>query len=381
MTESGHTPGESVNAPAPDIGAAPLAPAAPLFAALSGMGNAAAARLMAPQSPVLARQPVAQGAPAEGPATAAASWQHVEVQSRADAIERTSKERDKPKDRGLELYMDLVPSVVRAVKGYSTADGKQIPLENAMLIISQSTTEHAPYDPTLAKGPVVPAGNMMFGVTSDSETPGATVRTRTDEVKGGKRVSEPNRKFRAYDSLDEAAMGYLRALEGSDPDAAKNPAYQSVLNALMTPGMSPQKFGATLDAAQYATTPEYGTKVAANAGEGSWASAKSLVKKFMPQIKAAQAEKIAALGAKRDAYQELVSFIEDKISDLEQQLEVQVLNEETIASLNAEIAELQADRETALKMVETIPEQIQKEQQLLGDLDDFAATLGPPRPY
>ena len=120
--------------------------------------------------------------------------------------------------------------------------------------------------------------------------------------------------------------------------------------------------------------------MAANAGEGSWASAKSMVKKFMPQIKAAQAEKIAALGAKRHAYQQLVDFIDDKIADLEQQLEAQVLNEETIASLKAEIAELTADRETAVAIMDSIPEEVRKEQQLLGDLDEFGATLEPPAP-
>ena len=136
--------------------------------------------------------------------------------------------------------MEVVPAVVRAVKGYSTADGKQIPLENALLIIAQGTAEHSPYNPGTADKPVIPEGNMLWGVTSDSKKPGATVKTRTDEVKDGKRVSEANRSFRSYDTMEEAAVGYLRALEGTDPDAAKNENYKQVLDVLTKPGATPE---------------------------------------------------------------------------------------------------------------------------------------------
>jgi hypothetical protein len=166
---------------------------AAVIGALShGAGNAAVARMLgaaagprvlqrdefppaAPATSAPAAAPAsaapAAGSPGADPATDPAAdqaksetWQHPEVRQRAVPIE-AAPAKAAPKDRGLDLYVQLVPSVVRAVKGYSTAGGDQIPLENAMLIIAQGTAEHAPYDPGLANKPVIPAGNMRWGIT------------------------------------------------------------------------------------------------------------------------------------------------------------------------------------------------------------------------
>jgi hypothetical protein len=327
---------------------------AAVVSALSrGAGNAAVARMLAPPGPMLQRQDANQSvAP-----TTSETWQHPEVRGKANEIEK-KKDKEKPKDRGLELYLEVVPAVVRAVKGYSGKDGKQIPLENGMLMIAQATAEHGPYDPKRAKDPVIPPGNMLWGVTSESDDPSATVTTTTtEENKAGVRHSESNRKFRGYGSMDEAAEGYLKALEGTDPAAAKNPAFEKILDALKTKGMTPQGFGGSLQAAGYATAKDYGKKVA-----NIFKTAKTLVKKFMPRIKQAQEEKIKELEDKKQAYADLAAFIETKIALINQS--------------NDEEQQLQVDLATANGMPAKLDPQVQKEKQLLSDLGEFEGTLG-----
>ncbi len=334
-----------------------------------GGGNAAVSRLLLRQpAPATAPPAAAEGGTSE-------TWQHEAVKPRAEAIEKAKKEKEKPKDRGAELYMEVVPAVVRAVKGYSTADGKQIPLENALLIIAQGTAEHSPYNPGTADKPVIPEGNMLWGVTSDSKKPGATVKTRTDEVKDGKRVSEANRSFRSYDTMEEAAVGYLRALEGTDPDAAKNENYKQVLDVLTKPGATPKDFGDVLDKVHYATAPNYGEHVAANAGTGGRATAARLIPKFMPQIKAGQQAKIDALREKQIAYTDLIAWIEGRAVDVRAELEERSDSSEESNALQEELQQLEADRNTAMEAIEKMEPLIAKEQQLLTDLDEFAATL------
>jgi hypothetical protein len=368
MSEVGPTHGEPVQVPAPKVGAMPAMPATPLFGLFSGFGNAAMARM-------LQREPVASEEPAAAPGpTASETWQHPEVRTKAAAIEKPV-EKAKPKDRGLELCMELVPAVVRAVKGYQSKDGKQVPLENAMLMISQAANEHAPYDPGRMGESVIPKGNMMWGITSDSKTPGSTVETTTDEESGGVRHSESNRKFRAYATLDDAAMGYLQALEGIDPDAAKNPAFPNVLKALETPGITPQQFGDKLDAAGYATAGGYGAALTKNNPQ-----TKAMVKRFMPQILASLGEKIVDIEAKQLAYTELVGWIDGRLAEVEAQLGSSVLNEEGTAKLEEERDQLMVDRETALAMIEKLAPEVDKAAKLMADVSEFGATLEPKAP-
>ena len=367
MSDQGHTAGEPVSVPAPQVAPMPSAPASPLFGLFSGFGNAAMSRM-------LQRQPVASEDPAAAPAGPSASetWQHPEVRAKAAAIEKPA-EKPKVGDRGLELCMELVPAVVRAVKGYSSKDGKQVPLENAMLMITQAANEHAPYDPGRLDEPVIPSGNMLWGVTTTGENPDATVRTRTDEESGGVRHSEGNRPFRAYATLDDAAMGYLQALEGVDPDAAKNPAFPKVLAALQTPGMTPEKFGQTLDAAGYATAGNYGKEMAANNPQ-----TKAMVKRFMPQILASLGQKIIDVEAKQLAYHELIEWIDARLEAIETALNsTGVLTDDGTAKLQEEMDQLLVDRETALAMIEKLKPEIDKARQLMADVEEFGATLGP----
>ena len=397
MSEPGHAPAVEPQVEAPAAAPA-LAPDGATFAALAGpamvarlagrppgeraaslhalsrgAGNAAVTRMLQREPAPASHTPAAEAGTSQ-------TWQHEAVRPRAEAIEEKQK-TEKPKDRGMELYMEVVPAVVRAVKGYSTADGKQIPLENALLIIAQGTAEHSPYNPATQNMPVIPAGNMLWGVTSDSKTPGSTVRTPTDEVKDGQRVHEKNRKFRAYGSVEEAAVGYLRNLEGLDPDAAKNPSYQRVLNVLTTPGATPEQFGQVLDEVKYATAPTYGDSVAANAGMGQHATAARLINKFMPQIKAGQQAKVDALRDKQAAYAELISWIENRAGEVQAQIDDMGESSDETAALEEELRQLEADRNTALDAIEKIEPQVAKEQQLLLDLDEFAATLpAPPAP-
>jgi hypothetical protein len=192
--------------------------AAAISALSGGAGNAAVARWIRPAASgrMLQRQETDDEPAAPAP-NSSQTWQHPEARKRAAGIEQTAKVKAKPKDRGLDMYMQVVPSVVRAVKGYSSADGKQIPLENALLIIAQGTAEHAPYDPTLANKPVIPEGNMLWGVTSPSDATQTTKTTTTEFDEQGVRRIEHDRAFRAYGSLDEAALGYLKRWRASIP--------------------------------------------------------------------------------------------------------------------------------------------------------------------
>jgi hypothetical protein len=364
MSEPGHTQSEPVSIPAPSLAPMPSAPAAGLQGLFSGFGNAAMARM-------IQRQPLASPGPvAPGPSTSE-TWQHPEVRAKAAAIE---KPVDAPKvsDRGLELCLELVPAVVRAVKGYASKDGKQVPLENAMLMITQAANEHAPYDPGRMGEPVIPKGNMMWGVTTTGENPDATVKTRTDEESGGVRHSEGNRAFRAYDSLDAAAKGYLEALALEDPNVTKNPAFPNVLAKLQTPGMSPEEFGRALDSAGYATAGKYGKELAANTPQ-----TKAMVKRFMPQILSSLGSKIADIEAKQLAYHDLVGWIDTRIQSIEASLNTTgVLDDAGTAALQEEMDHLIVDRETALAAIENLNPEIEKAKQLMTDVGEFGATLG-----
>lgn len=366
MSEPGHTGGEHLNVPAPQLAPMPSAPAAPLQGLFSGFGNAAMARM-------LQRQPVAGQTPAAEPGPSTSEmWQHPEVRAKAAAIE---KPVDAPKvsDRGLEMCLELVPAVVKAVKGYKSEDGKTVPLENAMLMITQAANEHAPYDPNRLDEPVIPRGNMLWGVTSASKTPGATVKTRTDEESGGVRHSESNRSFRAYETLDDAAMGYLKALEGTDADAATSPSFPKILEALQTPGMTPERFGKVLDDAHYATAKSYGKDFAAHSPQ-----TKKMVQRFMPQILSSLGGKIADVEAKQLAYHDLVGWIDTRLEAIETSLgSTGVLTDEGTAKLEEERDQLIVDRETALAAIEKLDPELEKAKQLMADVSEFAATLGP----
>ena len=202
--------------------------------------------------------------------------------------------------------------------------------------------------------------------------PGSTVKTRTDEESGGVRHSESNRKFRAYASLDDAAIGYLQALEGVDPDAAKNPAFINVLKALQTPGMTAQDFGTKLAAAGYATAGGYAEAMRINNPQTT-----AMVQRFMPQILASLGEKIMDVEAKQLAYGELIGWIDGRIEEVQAQLDSQVVSDEGTAKLQEELEQLRIDRETALAMIEKLEPEVDKAAKLMADVEEFGATLGP----
>jgi hypothetical protein len=254
-------------------------------------------------------------------------------------------------------------------------------LENALLIIAQGASEHGPYDPTRTHEPVIPGGNMLWGVTSPSDATNITTTTTTEVNEQGERRTEKGRAFRAYGTLDEAALGYLRALEGVDPDAAKNPQFHKVLDALTTPGLTPTRFGATLDAAGYGTERDkvtkklvYGDKVARNAN----GVAKQSIVKFLPQILDGQRGKIASLQEKVTAYDGLIAWIDQRVTTLDEQLASAGESSEQLEALKEELRKLKIDRETAQAMREKIEPLIATEQKLLADIAEFGQTLKAP---
>jgi chromosome segregation ATPase len=157
-----------------------------------------------------------------------------------------------------------------------------------------------------------------------------------------------------------------------------------VLDALKTPGLTPDQFGATLDAAGYGTKRDavtkklvYGAGVARNAKDGG-ATAKQLVKKFMPQILDGQRDKIASLRDKQAAYDGLIGWIEQRVTAVNQQISSAAESSEQLEALHEELRQLEVDRETALAMREKIEPLVAKEQQLLADIAEFGQTLTTP---
>ena len=122
--------------------------------------------------------------------------------------------------------MEVVPAVVRPVKGYSTADGKQIPLENALLIIAQGTAEHSPYNPGTPNKPVIPAATCCGASPATQE---ARVDRQDADRRGQGRQArqrgEP--QLRSYERWRRPRSAICATSRALDPDAAKNQNYQA----------------------------------------------------------------------------------------------------------------------------------------------------------
>ena len=110
--------------------------------------------------------------------------------------------------------------------------------------MAQAQAEHS-------KSRGLPPGNMIFGITTNSNDPAQYVRVTTTEVKNGILVTEKGRKFRKYDSAEASVTGYLDLLGGRDPEFTK-----------MYPGGKPlellQKGGAKPAAEPWSSMPNTG---------------------------------------------------------------------------------------------------------------------------
>jgi flagellar protein FlgJ len=89
----------------------------------------------------------------------------------------------------------------------------------------------------------------LFGIKSDSSWAGDEALANTHEFKHG-RMFSTREGFRAYDSLQESVRDYVEFLKG-------NERYQQALQKLD----NPQQFVAELQAAGYATDPNYASKI------------------------------------------------------------------------------------------------------------------------
>jgi flagellar protein FlgJ len=89
----------------------------------------------------------------------------------------------------------------------------------------------------------------LFGIKSDSSWAGDEALANTHEFKHG-RMFMTREGFRAYDSLQESVRDYVEFLKGKER-------YQQALQNLD----NPQQFVAELQAAGYATDPNYASKI------------------------------------------------------------------------------------------------------------------------
>ena len=101
----------------------------------------------------------------------------------------------------------------------------------------------------------------------------------------------------------------------------------------------------------------------------------------MPQILSSLGGKLADIEAKQLAYHDLVGWIDTRLEAIETSLNsTGVLTDEGSAKLQAEMDQLIVDRETALAAIEKLNPEIEKAKQLMADVSEFSATLGPAKP-
>ena len=89
---------------------------------------------------------------------------------------------------------------------------------------------------------------------------------KIEKEQGGKVHKEGNRAFRAYNSMEEAARGYLLAMQNKDPAAAQNPAFQHLWELLQDPATTPDTYARALQSAGFAINSTVGNPALAFGG-------------------------------------------------------------------------------------------------------------------
>ncbi|QOC21221.1 flagellar assembly peptidoglycan hydrolase FlgJ [Wenzhouxiangella sp. AB-CW3] len=147
--------------------------------------------------------------------------------------------RDEAFSSPAEFVSTLAPLARRA------AAELDVPAE---AIIAQSALETGWGRHVMHHGDGRPAWNL-FGIKAGSDWDGETVSVMTTEVIDGEVVRE-RAEFRAYDSPDEAVADYTRFL-------GERARYRDVPGT----GNDPRRFAQALQAAGYATDPQYADKI------------------------------------------------------------------------------------------------------------------------
>ena len=239
-----------------DAGALPAAPAVGMLADIPpsrrpgmvtalarSLGNWRTQRVIgAWRGAPLQRQPDASNA-ADAEPNQSSMYQSAHARSRAAAIEAQGggdKADSKGKAGDLEYYEKVIPAVI------GVAQARGIPLKNALIIMTQAQAEH---------GKKVPAGNMIFGITTNEKDPNKVVVTKTREVVNGKEIVRTGR-FKRYDTPEASVEGYLDLMGGKDKEFPGMYKGGKPVQILMELDADPEKFKEEMIKGGYSTNPD-----------------------------------------------------------------------------------------------------------------------------
>jgi flagellum-specific peptidoglycan hydrolase FlgJ len=255
----------------------------------------------------LQRQPDASNASDAGP-NQSFVYQSERVRGRAEAIEALggAKADAKGKAGDLDYYDKVIPAVI------AVAQARGIPLKNALIIMTQAQAEH---------GKKIPAGNMIFGITTNEKDPNKVVVTKTWEVVNGKRV-ERTGKFKRFDTPEASVEGYLDLLSGKDKEFPGMYKGGKPAQILMESDADPEKFKEEMIKGGYSTNPDgYDQEIPdPNGGPPKkvrvpgyrqvfpklYAQVKNDMKTALPMLINQTQDKISLHRAQKDAYLQLI---------------------------------------------------------------------------
>jgi flagellum-specific peptidoglycan hydrolase FlgJ len=239
-----------------DAGALPAAPAVGLLADIPparrpgmvtalarSLGNWRVQRVIgAWRGAPLQRQPDPPNASDAEP-NQSSVYQSARARGRAAEIEAMGggdKADAKGKAGDLEYYDKVIPAVI------GVAQARGIPLKNALIIMTQAQAEH---------GKKIPAGNMIFGITTNEKDPNKVVITKTWEVVNGKQVERTGR-FKRFDTPEASVEGYLDLMSGKDKEFPGMYKGGKPAQILMESNADPEKFKEEMIRGGYSTNPD-----------------------------------------------------------------------------------------------------------------------------
>jgi flagellum-specific peptidoglycan hydrolase FlgJ len=263
----------------------------------------------------LQREPDPPGASEAGP-NQSFVYQSERVRGRAAAIEALGggdKADSKGKAGDLEYYDKVIPAVI------GVAQARGIPLKNALIIMTQAQAEH---------GKKIPAGNMIFGITTNEKDPNKVVVTKTWEVVNGKRVERTGR-FKRFDTPEASVEGYLDLLSGKDAEFPGMYKGGKPAQILMESDADPEKFKEEMIKGGYSTNPDGYDKEIPDPNGGPpkkirvpgyrqvfpklYGQIKGELKTVLPALVNQTRAKIDVCKAQKDAYSELISELSAEI--------------------------------------------------------------------
>lgn len=149
----------------------------------------------------------------------------------------------------VETTFESPEDFVRQVMPYAEQAAKKIGVAPEFLV-AQSALESG-WGSKVASDSRGASSHNLFGIKADKSWDGPIAGTKTLEFEGGAAVQQ-RANFRKYENIGESFTDYVKFLQS-------NPRYESAIAG----ASDPNKFGAALQDAGYATDPLYAAKIQA----------------------------------------------------------------------------------------------------------------------